>query len=152
MDHNSRRRFLKVASASALLGFQTVNCSAIGSKTAQYHLDEQETFFAACEKGDLETVRRLVVANEKFLEARNPGQQSGFAVALLNDNKPVAEFLRNAGYKSDLHETALAGDWKLLDEQFGARTDEIAALANADHPVGGTAMFAAVAGGAGSDT
>ena len=62
----------------------------------------------------------------------------------------MAAHLRTCGYASDLHETALAKDWERFDQLTTASGEAVLAEVNADHPVGGTVMFAAAAGGAGA--
>lgn len=110
------------------------------------------SFFAAASAGNLAEVKRLLAKQPELLGARNAEGRTAFALALLMGHRPVAEHLKQAGYESDLHEAALAGDWVRFEALATAGTDtSVAERVNAHHPIGGTTMFAAATGGAGSD-
>lgn len=142
----SRRKFLKVGTTALLLS----GSSSISSLIHLLNNDEQQ-FFKACADGELDLVKRLVAKNSVLLHAKDEKDRSGYALALLGYHPELAEFLKASGYQADLHEAALALDWERFSELTGNETADTQAMVNADHPVGGSAMWAAAAGGAGSD-
>jgi len=75
-----------------------------------------------------------------------PGGRSAFALALIHGHEEIATLLRERGFLPDLHESALAIDWERFDELATVSPG----LVNQNHPIGGTAMYAAAVGGAGS--
>lgn len=104
-------------------------------------------FLDAVAAGDLPAVRAALDADPGLLHARDAEGRSAFALALLRRRAEVAALLRERGHRPDLHEAALALDWERFDELAAPAPG----LLNRDHPVGGTAMYAAAYGGAGSD-
>src|SRR5690606_3125678 len=111
---------------------------------------DPEKFLHACGHGDMNTVRDMLEVNAKLLNSKDNKNRSGFALALLAGHKDIGLFLREKGYKPDLHESALALDWDLYTELIGEESAQTSELVNADHPIGGTVMWAAATGGAGS--
>ena len=112
-------------------------------------LNDEAQFLAAVRAGDRNTVAQWLDAQPGLAQCKNSANQSAFAIALLNGNREIGRLLVNCGYKPDLHEAALAGDWELfkkLSEQVGEGIED---KVNQWHPVGGTAMHAAALGGAG---
>ncbi len=104
-------------------------------------------FFEAVVVGDAATVRRLLTADPSLIAARDELGRSAFLLANLHRHMNVAGDLRERGYQLDLHELAFVGEWEMFDD----RADDTEGAVNAMHPVGGTAMYAAALGGAGSD-
>jgi len=103
-------------------------------------------FLDAVRQGDAATVQQLLSADPGLLHTRDDAGRSAFAIALLAGHRHVGELLRRAGYAPDLTESALALDWARFEELAAAAPG----LVNQDHPVGGTAMYAAALAGAGS--
>ena len=120
---------------------------------AMLHLfqNEEKQFLQACAHGDLEVLKPLVSKNPALLQSKDAVGRTGYALALLGHHLEVGNFLKGSGYQADLHEAALGLDWERFSELTGNETPATQALVNADHPVGGSAMWAAAAGGAGSD-
>ncbi len=140
-----------LASASAafvspidLLGQDTNRSETLNS--------DRELFFKSVAAGDRETVSRVLDAEPGLRDAKNDNGLSGYSVALLAGHRPIAEFLVEKGYQSDLHESALALDWKRFEKLAEDADAGVVELANKYHDIGGTAMYAAAVGGAGTDT
>ncbi len=104
-------------------------------------------FLAAAGRGDLDTVKRLLAFHPLLLGARDGEGRSVYALALLGGHQSVGNYLHAQGYLADVHEAALAQDW----ERFDALTTDDVSAVNRDHPIGGTAMYAAATSGAGLD-
>jgi ankyrin repeat protein len=147
---DSRRRFLKLAMTGTALGCAPLLLRA-GWPGRQEKLPEQEPFLRACAGGDLETVKKQLKDNPQLLSAKDTQGRSGFVLALLAGHTSIGQFLKSAGYRTDLHESALDLDWERFGELVGEESADTPARINADHPVGGSTMWAAAAGGAGSD-
>lgn len=108
-------------------------------------------FLKACTEGRLDTVKQLLESDAALLTAKDKIGRSGYALALLAGHKTVADWLKQAGYKSDLHEAALALDWERFNALVGEEDATTPGRVNAGHAIGGCAMWAAAAGGAGAD-
>lgn len=130
----TRRSFVKLAAAGGI----AVACR-LPSQSA--------SFFAAVREGVVARVGEWLDRDPGLIRALDPGGRTAFALALLEGHRDVADLLLARGYEGDLHESALALDW----ERFAALAAENRAALEEDHPVGGTAMYAAARGGAGSD-
>lgn len=104
-------------------------------------------FLDAVGAGDRPTVESLLAEDPGLMYARDEQQKSAFGIALLAQHREIGDLLVARGYRPDLHEAALARDWK----RFNALAEAAPGLVNQDHPLGGTAMYAAAAGGAGID-
>jgi ankyrin repeat protein len=140
----SRRTFIK-ASTVGLAGLWPM-----GTTAEMFLWSQQETairFLAAASDGDLTVVTRLLATAPELLAARNRTGLTAYALAHLNGHAEVGRYLRTQGYTADLHEAALAQDWERFDALAATHPPEV----NANHPIGGTAMYAAAAGGAGPD-
>ncbi|GAB5551833.1 MAG: hypothetical protein Sapg2KO_14240 [Saprospiraceae bacterium] len=72
-------------------------------------------------------------------------------MAHLHGHLKISAYLKSIGYLTDLHESALDKDWERYNELYGEKNEESTSIINKDHPIGGTVMWAAAAGGAGSD-
>lgn len=107
-------------------------------------------FLQACGSGKLETVKKLLAMDSELLKAKDQIGRSGFALALLGNHPDIGDYLKESGYETDLHETALDLDWDQFNAQMAEQPKVNLKRINADHPLGGTAMWAAAAGGAGS--
>ncbi|ANM31666.1 hypothetical protein ABI59_22055 [Acidobacteria bacterium Mor1] len=149
----SRRTFVKRTltgtAGLALSGF-------LGSATAQARegagtrnaAETRRRYLKAAKQGDLEAVRKALDAHPELVKALDAQGRSGFTLAHLGGHDPVGDFLLERGYLPDFHEAALAGDW----ERVGTLTDAARSPSpDQDHPIGGSAMFAAALGGAGTD-
>ncbi len=153
LKESSRRRFLK---STALIS-GTLMASPLWSFASQEQKkplaqpdEDTDDFFDACKKGDLIKVRALLATQPQYLRSKNQLWQSGFTVALLNNHKNVSDYLKSVGYETDLHESVLDLDWKRFNELLGEEDEKTSEKANEIHPMGGSAMWAAAAGGAGS--
>lgn len=96
--------------------------------------------------GEVDTVRALLGTDPGLLYTRDAEGRTAFALALLSRQPEVAELLRARGYRPDLHEAAFALDW----ERVETLTERAPGIVNQDHPIGGSAMYAAALGGAGN--
>lgn len=103
-------------------------------------------FLAAVHAGDLERVRESLGTDPGLIHARDEAGRSAFAVALLAGHPGVADLLRERGHEPDLVESALALDWERFETLAKATPEAV----NQDHPVGGSALYAAALGGAGT--
>lgn len=101
-------------------------------------------FLAAVLAGDRPTAAAVLAADPGLRDVRDAAGRSAFAVALLAGHGELAGWLREQGHAPDLHESALALDWPRF-EQLATAAPAVVGL---DHPVGGTALWAAARGGA----
>ena len=145
---SDRRKFLKASIGFAMAGPVLTSISCASAKSSMLYLEHAEEFLTAVQLGNLKKVRSLLEANERLIEARDEQGRSGFAIALLHGHREVADAIRSAGFVPDLHESALALDWQRLDKIAADSGNGITEMVNQTHPIGGTAMFAAAAGGA----
>ncbi len=113
---------------------------------AATHDSPRRQLLAAVAAGDLVVVRELLDGEPGLVHTRDDRGRSAFAVALLARQPTAAALLREYGYELDVHEAALALDW----ETFAVMAEEAPGAINRDHTIGGTAMYAAAIGGAGS--
>lgn len=140
-----RRAFLKLTALGAASLLPTFSCSHRGAPDAVSDLERR--FLAAAQAGDLRTVRTELAAHPALLGATDAQERSAFALAHLHGYRQVGDHLVAQGYLADAHEAALARDW----ERFTALTEQEVSNVDRDHPIGGTTMYAAAVGGAGSD-
>jgi ankyrin repeat protein len=145
MIESNRRQFLKVQLACAGLA-ALAPARLLGAEVTAAGESVTERFLAAVAAGELERVRALLAQDPGLVSALGADRRSAFALALLNRHHEVASLLLEKGYEPDLHESALALDWERLE----TLASPAPALVNGDHPVGGTAMYAAAVGGAGN--
>jgi ankyrin repeat protein len=110
----------------------------------------EKQFLHACAKGDTAKVKHLLSEKPAMLSAADRTGKTGFVLALLAGHRETAQCLKEAGYETDLHEAALEQDWERFEALSAEENEATMAKVNADHPIGGTAMWAAAAGGAGS--
>ncbi|MBP6390949.1 MAG: ankyrin repeat domain-containing protein [Flavobacteriales bacterium] len=144
-EQGSRRRFLKLVMAGAALMHAPLGVARMALRATP----DSEDFLNACARGDLERVQELLAADPTLLAAKDTLGRSGFALALLAGHASVGDHLKASGYLTDLHEAALDTDWERYKELIGTETERTVHSVNADHPIGGTVMWAAAAGGAG---
>ncbi|HSR69529.1 MAG TPA: ankyrin repeat domain-containing protein [Acidobacteriota bacterium] len=114
---------------------------------AQDLSDTLDRFFQAVRRGDAEKVEAFLAQDARLAFARQDGGLTAYAAALKARHPEIGQILRRHGYQPDLHESALALDWERLDQL----APQVPGQINTDHPIGGTAMYAAALGGAGSD-
>lgn len=153
MTERSRREFLEtaaVAVGSALVaGGLTRAAGPVATGAAPdgaRPLPPSGRFLDAVTRGNVPEVARMLERDPGLLHARDSSGRSAFALALIHGHADVAALLRERGHAPDLHESALALDW----ERFEQLAEPAPGAANQDHPIGGTAMYAAALGGAGS--
>jgi ankyrin repeat protein len=150
-NSNSRRNFIKL---SSLIGSGVMYSTiwAHGQQHLNCDLDSDlDRFFQACKKGELQEVKNLISDNISLLQAKDDFGRSGFSIALLNNHIEIGAYLKTLGYSTDLHESILDKDWDRYNELYGEENEESTKLINQIHPIGGTGMWAAAAGGAGQD-
>lgn len=152
-NSKSRRKFIRSSAViggfflarpafSGIISLEKVNTTSFKS--------EIELFFEACESGNLEHVKEMLSINPGLLYAKNRQWQSSFTVSKINNQTMISDYLKSVGYKTDIHESALELDWDRYNELIGKDNNYPEHLVNKEHPMGGTAMWAAAAGGAGS--
>ena len=142
MPTTRRRFFIGSFQAAAVL---TMAPSVLRAD-ADSRPSQMKDFFQAIADGELEVVRRLLDEAPQLLGRAGTDGRSPFAVSLLHRRLEIAELLRGRGYEPDLHESALALDWP----RFESLARQAPHKVNQVHAIGGTAMHAAAAGGAGS--
>lgn len=155
MQPTTRRDFLKLAASTLAAGsLPAVTLAGVtidGGEAAGDDVDLVRRFHGAAATGNLAEVRRLLGQRAALIDARDGKGRTAFALALLAGHGEVAAHLRDAGYESDLHESALALDWTRFESLARAGGERMAERVNANHAIGGSAMCAAAVGGAGSD-
>ena len=109
--------------------------------------DDEQAFLDAAARGNLAAVTKFLADTPKLVDATDEGGRSAFALAWLGGHAPVGAALLKAGFEPDAHEAALALDWPRFEALVEAEPD----IVHASHPIGGTPMLCAAAGGAGSD-
>ena len=142
----SRRDFVKHSVAASLM-----TCTSSFMTFGRILYADDEAFFKACSNGDIVQVKTMLEDNSRLLTAKDRNGLSGFALAMLAGHRPTADFLTNAGYATDLHESAMAGDWERYELLLGDESASTVDIVNADHAIGGSVIWAAAAGGVGSD-
>lgn len=142
----SRRRFLQLSAAG--IGSSLLPAFGARGLLADDAAEASTDFLAAVRAGDLETVRRLLEARPALLGAADDRGRTAFALAYLEGHREVGEHLASRGYLADAHEAALALDWQRFEE---ATAGDVSVVNRRDHPIGGSAMYAAALGGAGAD-
>lgn len=144
MTYPNRRQF-----AAALVG-GTAGLALPQARLWAARQDDEvslQSFFTAIRRGDPERVKALLSRDSRLAFASESDGRSAFAVALMERQAEIARIIRQAGYQPDLHESALALDW----ERFDSLAPDAPGEVNRQHPIGGTAMYAAAYAGAGSD-
>ncbi|MEZ4427106.1 MAG: ankyrin repeat domain-containing protein [Nannocystaceae bacterium] len=101
----------------------------------------------AAARGDVAAVERALRVAPAQRDARDDRGRSALTLALLGGHAAVVELLRARGQAPDVAESAWLGDWERFDTLAAADPDSV----NADHPIGGSAMYAAARGGQGSE-
>ena len=147
-NQHSRRRFIKLSAAGTALAYSSVILG--GTPSGKQANPKKEKFIQACNDGELDAVKNMLATDPTLLTTKDDLGRSGFAIALLAGHRIVGDFLKEAGYQADLHESALDLNWDRYNELIGEESIETEKQVNDDHPIGGTAMWAAAAGGAGS--
>ena len=144
-ESKTRRKFIKTActaSAMALVPGRVFRTSQESSP---------QEFLAACREGNQPLVAKMLENNPALLTAQDENGRSGFTLAKLQGHQQVSDFLKGQGYETDLHEAALDLDWDRFDVLVGDESEETKGQINAYHPMGGSVMWAAAAGGASQD-
>lgn len=151
MQKTGRRAFLGHALVAAgYTGLAAGMASAVAPAEGQPERDTPAAppsgrFLDAVREGDLAAVRQALAVDAGLVHSRDGVGRTAFALALLHRHAEIAELLRERGHNIDLHEAALALDWKTYEPM----AERSPGLINQDHPIGGTAMYAAAHGGAG---
>lgn len=145
-----KRTFIKLATLGTAFAFTQLLPGGRAFAALTSHPDTAE-FLRACQAGDIVLIKKLLAADRDLLRAKDDAGRSGFALALLAGHREAGTFLKDAGYQTDAHEAALELDWPRFKELMEQDEATMANRVNADHPIGGTAMWAAAAGGAGSN-
>jgi len=145
----SRREFLRLGAVGAALGCTPTLLLAKDFDHLPF-TGNQKQFLKACAKGDTEKVKQLLSGSPELLSVTDGLGKSGFVLALLAGHRETGQFLKEAGYQTDLHEAALGLDWDRFEALTAEESPATIELVNGDHPLGGNAMWAAAAGGAGT--
>ncbi|WP_020567490.1 ankyrin repeat domain-containing protein [Neolewinella persica] len=149
LNRDTRRNFIKYAVVSAALAYSS---TLIGADPFAVNTSSGvKQFLKACHQGNLEQVRNLLATDAGLLTAKDKTGRTGFTLALLAGHSDLGVFLREAGYEPDLHEALLARDWEQYTTLLGEPSAATERRMNNGHAMGGTPMWAAAAGGAGSD-
>ncbi len=101
-------------------------------------LDSQK-FRAAVVAGDIDTVGRYLATDPALRYANDDEGRSVFILAHLAGHPEIAELFVELGLPLDIVEASIVGDWDRVNELGRVAPG----LVNADHPIGGTAMYAA---------
>lgn len=149
IKQQSRRRFIKLSAAGTALAYSPFIFGT--SSFGILENEEVEKFLTACQDGEIELVKKMLSADSNLRTAKDNFGRSGFAIALLSGHRNVGDFLIESGYQTDLHETVLDLNWDRFEELIGEESTETESQVNANHPIGGSLMWAAAAGGAGKD-
>ncbi len=146
MSEQTRRTFL--AGTAGLLASATALTTLWPASPVQaINIDATaKNVIAAVIAGDHEAVARMLALTPGLAQSRNVEGLSIFALSLLHHHREIADEIRAQGYEPDLHEAALALDWDLLAELAAPDPLQV----NTFHAMGGSAMWAAARGGAGS--
>lgn len=140
---HSRRQFAATVLGTAA-GLTVLSRNGLlGSPQSQ---ESTERFFAAIRAGDLEQVKGLLDSDPRLASVTEANGLTAYAAALTSRQSEIALLIRERGYRPDAHESAAALDWELLDELAPQAPGSL----NRYHPIGGSAMYAAALGGAGS--
>ncbi|MDB4778108.1 ankyrin repeat domain-containing protein [bacterium] len=151
MNPHSRRAFLKSGIAIATVAAtQTSILSMSPSRTGRATPDENK-FLEAIRNGDQQTVQKMLTSDPKLVNAHDANGKSGYVLAVLGEHSEIANLLLQAGFQTDLHESALGLNWDRFEKLAAAEGDNISATINGHHPIGGSAMHAAAIGGASTD-
>lgn len=142
-NQTTRRNFLGTTIRTA----GVIAAVPLFGQSAAPNPDRVPEFLRAVEAGDIKRVTELLDKEPGLVQARDASNRSAFAIATLHRQKEVAELLRTRGYEPDLHEAALALDWELFENLASKHPSEV----NGDHPLGGSTMYAAALGGAGTN-
>lgn len=149
LHYSTRRNFLKYATTSAAVAYSSI---ILGEDVfTPAGKPGVRKFLKACYRGDLELVQRMLTEDAALIEVTDKEGRSGFTLALLAGHQETGALLRKVGYEPDLHESLLAQDWEYYNALVGEKTKATAQRLNSGHPMGGTPMWAAAAGGAGSN-
>ncbi len=152
MQDKSRRTFLKTSTAVAVVGaIPSLNLRLFAGDPQNISTKDEQLFWEAIRTGNLASVKQQVAKARDLLKLKDKAGLSCFALALLLGHNSIADFFKATGYESDLHESALAQDWDRFDAIVKSKGNEIVEFVNSDHPIGGTAMYAAASAGAGQD-
>lgn len=121
--------------------------AALAGSNRRERADDARALLDAAARGDLAEVEALLARERGLVEATDELGRSAYALAWLGGHAEVGAALVRAGYDPDAHEAALALDWP----RFEGLVEQDPEIVHAAHPIGGTPMLCAAAGGAGSD-
>lgn len=151
MNPFSRRKFLGSSLACVTVVASRLPFASGFTPTQGPKSRDQQKFLAAIASGDLATVKELLTGNQDLLNAADSDGKSGYAIAILSGHKAISDYLVRSGYQTDLHESALGLDWDRFNQLASDEGDSVSEKVNSFHPLGGSAMYAAATGGAGTD-
>ena len=141
----TRRGF--IAGSLALAGTVGAARAGLPSASSRGVGPRAQRLIDAVTRGDHSTVDRELTLQPQLISTRDDKGRGLFTLALVCRHSRVCEVLRRHGHEPDLHESGALLDWERFDELASADQRRV----NEMHPIGGTAMFAAALGGAGSD-
>lgn len=140
-----RRHFLTALSTSAAAISVPSLASAAADTREGMRLSEE--FLRAVRTGDAAQVRAMLARDGSLVYSRDAEGRSAYVLAHLYQHPAVAQALLEQGFLMDAVEAVLARDWERVDV-LGAQAPGVF---NADHPIGGNAVYAAAIAGLGSD-
>ncbi|MFT5233578.1 MAG: ankyrin repeat protein [Candidatus Krumholzibacteriia bacterium] len=146
MSKPTRRAFL--ATSAAFVAAVTAHSVAWPTRFAMASTNDPnvQKMIEAVTAGDLATATDLIAQSPDLVQTRDTKGLSVFALSLLHGHPQIGAAIRGAGYELDLHEAALALDW----ERLATLAEPDPMQVNSFHAIGGSAMWAAARGGAGS--
>ena len=147
MSIQSRRNFLKMVT---LGGSSWALSDLLISKRTQGTRIKPNDFLRAVKSGNLEQAKSLLRQDPQLIKSNDAAGRSAYTVAMLAGHPAIGAWLVSSGHQPDLHEVVLGLDWNQLETTAKNIGDAVSDRINQNHPVGGTAMFAAAAGGAGT--
>ena len=136
----SRSEFLATIAAAGAGALLTPATRAFQSPPpAAAALLDSQRFRAAVIAGDVAAVMRFLAVDPALRYGNDDAGRSVFILAHLHGHPEIAELFTELGLELDLVEATIVGDWKRVEQLANGAP----ALVNADHPIGGTAMYAA---------
>ena len=134
-----RRQFMQVSmavGASALIPDGLRSRAFAGASPSP---DAPRDLISAITDGDLSGVKRILGARPELRMARDAAGRSMFVLAHLHQRPKIAAEILRRGINLDMVEAVLAEDEKRFIELAKINPKRV----NADHPIGGTAYYAA---------
>ncbi len=141
MTQHTRRTFL-VGSLVAAAATTTTTLAARAWPRVMRPADEA-AFLAAVREGRLADVRQQLAEHPTLANAADPEGRSALVLACREGQRPVVDALLAAGADVGLIEAVMIPQWDRAEELVDGHADRL----NAWHPVGGTAVYAAIRAG-----